>query len=124
MDLAAPPCKVTEARIQRYAKAGKEPPRPRPAWPPWSPPGPSRPAQMTRPGGASWSETPRCTRGMATGKPSPAFVEWVVGFTRRWTDVPGVSREQRLQMLGSAVVTAVAALAWLEVTAAVAPEAG
>ena len=41
-----------------------------------------------------------------------------MGFPRGWTDVPGVSREERLQMLGNAVVPAAAALAWHELSAA------
>lgn len=52
------------------------------------------------------------------GNLSPVFVEQLMGFPRGWTDVPGVSREERLQMLGNAVVPAAAALAWHELSAA------
>jgi len=52
------------------------------------------------------------------GKLSPLFVERLMGFPRGWTDAPGVSREERLAMLGNAVVPVAAALAWRELTAA------
>ena len=39
----------------------------------------------------------------------PEFVEWMMGFPQDWTE--GVSRTQRLKMLGNAVVPAQAALA-------------
>lgn len=39
----------------------------------------------------------------------PAFVEWMMGFEIGWTD--GVSRTQRLKMLGNAVVPSQAQLA-------------
>lgn len=52
------------------------------------------------------------------GRPrlNPAFVEWLMGFPRGWTE--GASRDVRLRMLGNAVVPAVAALAWRELSAA------
>ncbi len=43
------------------------------------------------------------------GRLMPEFVEWMMGFPTGWTD--GVSRTQRLKMLGNAVVPAQAALA-------------
>ena len=39
----------------------------------------------------------------------PEFVEWMMGFPAGWTD--GISRTQRLKMLGNAVVPQQAALA-------------
>ena len=39
----------------------------------------------------------------------PEFVEWMMGFPADWTD--GISRTQRLKMLGNAVVPQQAALA-------------
>ena len=39
----------------------------------------------------------------------PNFVEWIMGFPQDWTE--GVSRTQRLKMLGNAVVPQQAALA-------------
>lgn len=52
------------------------------------------------------------------GSLSPAFVERLMGFPRGWTDLPGLSRSDRLAMLGNAVVPAAAALAWHELSAA------
>ncbi len=49
---------------------------------------------------------------------NPAFVEQLMGFPRGWTDVPGLLRARRLEMLGNAVVPAAAALAWRELSAA------
>ncbi len=46
---------------------------------------------------------------------NPAFVEWLMGFPRGWTE--GSPREARLRMLGNAVVPHVAALAWTELSA-------
>ena len=39
----------------------------------------------------------------------PEFVEWMMGFPAGWTD--GISRTQRLKMLGNAVVPQQAAFA-------------
>jgi DNA (cytosine-5)-methyltransferase 1 len=50
------------------------------------------------------------------GKLSPDFVERLMGFPRGWTQ--GDSRDARLRALGNAVVPAAAALAWLELSAA------
>jgi hypothetical protein len=47
---------------------------------------------------------------------NPAFVEWLMGFPRGWTE--GYSRNVRLHMLGNAAVPAGAALAWRELSAA------
>jgi DNA (cytosine-5)-methyltransferase 1 len=47
---------------------------------------------------------------------NPAFVEWLMGFPRGWTE--GHSQKARLHMLGNAVVPAAAALAWCELSAA------
>jgi DNA (cytosine-5)-methyltransferase 1 len=47
---------------------------------------------------------------------NPTFVEWLMGFPRGWTE--GVPRATRLAMLGNAVVPAMAALAWSELSAA------
>jgi len=49
---------------------------------------------------------------------NPAFVEWLMGFPRGWTE--GLPAEARLRTLGNAVVPAVAALAWRELSAAIA----
>jgi site-specific DNA-cytosine methylase len=38
------------------------------------------------------------------GKLNPRFVEWLQGFPIGWTEVEGVSRRQRLKVLGNAVV--------------------
>lgn len=53
---------------------------------------------------------------------NPAFVEWLMGFPRGWTE--GCSRDARLRMLGNAVVPAAAALAWRELSARAAGGAG
>jgi len=47
---------------------------------------------------------------------NPDFVEWLMGLPRGWTEGP--SLVARLRVLGNAVVPAVAALAWLELSAA------
>jgi DNA (cytosine-5)-methyltransferase 1 len=47
---------------------------------------------------------------------SPRFVEWLMGLPAGWvTDVPGISRNEQLKMLGNGVVPqqAAAALRWL-----------
>ncbi len=43
---------------------------------------------------------------------NPRFVEWLMGFPIGFTGVDGVSRCQRLKMLGNAVVPQCAAMAW------------
>src|SRR2546430_3648476 len=48
---------------------------------------------------------------------NPEFVEWMMGFPPGWTE--GHSRDARLRMLGNAVVPAVAALAWRELSATI-----
>lgn len=46
---------------------------------------------------------------------NPDFPEWMMGLPAGWTDTPGVSRNDRLRMLGNGVVPAHAAVAvaWL-----------
>jgi DNA (cytosine-5)-methyltransferase 1 len=48
---------------------------------------------------------------------APAFVEWMQGLPQGWvTDVPGLSRSQRLSLLGDGVVPQWAAAAFTELT--------
>ena len=37
---------------------------------------------------------------------NPRFVEWLMGFSPGWTEIPGAKRTDRLRALGNAVVPA------------------
>lgn len=76
------------------------PPRRQDRWPAW------RGVRAVDP-----SLVPRDDAGL-----NPAFVEWLMGFPRGWTE--GVPPAARLRALGNAVVPAAAALAWRELSAA------
>lgn len=55
--------------------------------------------------------------GARTGRPqlAPVFVEWMMGLPRGWvTDVPGLTRNQQLSLLGDGVVPLQAATAYAE----------
>lgn len=47
-----------------------------------------------------------------SGRLSADFTCWLMGFPPGWVDLPGVSRNEKLKMLGNAVVPACAELAW------------
>lgn len=55
--------------------------------------------------------------GPKGGRPrlSPRFVEWMMGLPAGWVDVPGVSRDEQIKMLGNGVVPVQAehAIRWL-----------
>lgn len=58
---------------------------------------------------------PTCPGRTGTPVLAPAFVEWMMAAPLGWTDIPGISRNARLRLLGNSVVIsqAVCALTYL-----------